>query len=57
MNRKMQQCNAWHPLGIPGEAWQGGQTAVSRTASPVTFLKIDQSESCGYRRKTRVITF
>lgn len=57
MNRTMQQCIAWHPLGIPGETWPEGETAVSRLTPLVTFLTIDQSESCGPRRKARVITF
>lgn len=57
MNRTMQQCIAWHPLSIPGETWPEGETAVSRPTSLVTFLTIDQSESCGPRRKARVITF
>ena len=69
MNRTMQKCIAWHPLGIPGETLQGGQTAVSdltrqmsrrghnTVATSVTFLTIDQSESCGHRRNARVIIF
>ncbi len=57
MNRKMQQCKTWHPLGIQGETWQEWQTAVSRPTTPATLLTIDQSESCGFRRNARVITF
>ncbi|MBK7896780.1 MAG: hypothetical protein IPJ90_18250 [Anaerolineaceae bacterium] len=68
MNRKMQKCTTWHPLGIQGETWMEGQTAVPHTGrfsqlvkepvtSPTTFLTIDQSESCGFRRIARVINF
>ncbi|MCA9901705.1 MAG: hypothetical protein H6654_00075 [Ardenticatenaceae bacterium] len=69
MNRKMQKCIAWHPLGIQGQTWMCGVTAVSNqnqrlsqlvkelVTPPTMFLTIDQSESCGYRRKARVINF
>ncbi|MBK8901093.1 MAG: hypothetical protein IPM53_07915 [Anaerolineaceae bacterium] len=69
MNQKMQQYTPWHPLGIQGETLQDGpvstvdqkvqlsrlgwQTAVP----PATFLTIDQSQSCGFRRNARVINF
>ena len=62
MNRKMQQCMTWHPLGIQGETLKDGRTVcssnplVQQTAVPtLTFFTIDQSESCGFRRNARVI--
>ena len=64
MNRKMQKCTTWHPLGIQGEtlpewlAVGSFNPPVEQTAVPtLTFLTIDQSESCGHRRIARVINF
>lgn len=55
MNRKMQKCIAWHPLGNLGIAQRDEQSAYSPIAGPVTLLTTDQLESCGFRRNARVI--
>jgi hypothetical protein len=64
MNQKMQKCTTWRPLGIQGETLMDEWTAYSlnplgeQTAvSILTFLTIDQSKSCGFRRNARVINF
>lgn len=69
MNESMQKLRAWRPLGVQAKTLRDA-LAVARVftrpqsgmigrsaAAFVSFRRIDQSESCGFRRNARVINF